>query len=169
MYIQSPAFVHSEIFPKKFTGLAQNAAVSPPLTWGDVPQNVQSFSVFCVSLPQTQKAEMCCAPFSTVHWLMFNIPPHVREIPQNFLPDALDIKGWGFGFTGGNGCGYNAPMPANGAEVTRVYFFLYALHQRIMLKNGVHYSALFTAVEQHKIAVAHSYACLFSAPQGILP
>ena len=76
MKITSPAFNNGEPIPVKYTCDGPN--ISPPLKFSDIPKGTQSM-VLMVEDPDAP-----AKPW--VHWLVFNIPPHVRGcLNFNFL------------------------------------------------------------------------------------
>ena len=71
--IQSQAFDEGGIIPAKYT--CDGANISPPLSWSNVPEGTRSFALICDD-PD--------APMGTwVHWVIFNIPANVNELPKN--------------------------------------------------------------------------------------
>ena len=60
-----------------------------------------------------------------VHWVVFNIPPAIREIPEGREPEGIAGEG-----TAGN-TGYYGPCPPNREH--RYYFKLYDLDQKLDL------------------------------------
>src|SRR5215813_6357033 len=76
MNITSAAFQHQQRIPRKYTCDGQN--INPPLIFIDVPQAARSL-VLLVDDPD--------APRRTwVHWLVYNIPPAVREVKERSVP-----------------------------------------------------------------------------------
>src|SRR5436190_10882345 len=70
--VKSPAFTEGEPIPAKYTGDGDD--VSPPLTWSGVPHEARSLVVLC---------EDPDAPRGTwTHWVLFNLPPQTRELPE---------------------------------------------------------------------------------------
>lgn len=110
MIISSPAFQNSEPIPLKYTCDGEN--ISPPLVLGDVHPNTKSI-VLVVDDPD--------APGETwVHWVVWNIHPTTREIPEGTVPTGgLEGK------TSFNSQGYGGPCPHQGTH--RYFFRVYAL------------------------------------------
>ena len=76
--ITSPALKEGQPIPAKYTGDGRD--LSPPLKWHDPPENTQSFALIC---------EDPDAPRGTyTHWVIFNIPPGARELPEGVPPEA---------------------------------------------------------------------------------
>jgi len=73
----SPAFKQGDMIPSKYTADGQN--VSPPLNWEGVPDGAKSIALI---------SDDPDAPMGTwVHWVMWNIPPDKKELPENVPPD----------------------------------------------------------------------------------
>ncbi|UCF07898.1 MAG: YbhB/YbcL family Raf kinase inhibitor-like protein [Thermoplasmata archaeon] len=110
MKLKSNNFEHESMIPPLFT--CDDRDVSPHLAWEEVPEGTKSFALI-VDDPD--------APMGTwVHWLVCNIPPDVREIPQGTVPaGSLQVRN-DFGKPR-----YGGPCPPSG--VHRYFFKLYAL------------------------------------------
>src|SRR5258708_7350925 len=72
--VQPPAFSNEGEIPTKYS--VDGDAISPPLTFADVPSNARSLALV-VEDPDAP------TPNPFVHWLLYNIPVPVREIPEN--------------------------------------------------------------------------------------
>ena len=112
MTISSTAFSNNGEIPRLYTCNGSN--ISPPLAWEDVPAEAESL-VLIIDDPD--------APVETFgHWILYNIPPTVRGLPQGIssLPaDVLEGRN-DFGTTG-----YRGPCPPSGRH--RYFHKLYAL------------------------------------------
>jgi len=109
--ITSNDFKHEGMIPSKFT--CDGDDISPHLKWSDTPATVKSFALTSID-PDAPGGDW-------IHWIVINIPPDVREIPQGGpLPEgSQQIKNdFGREFYGG-------PCPPSG--VHRYYFSIYAL------------------------------------------
>ncbi len=135
MKLKSKDFENGGMIPSVFT--CDDRDISPHLAWEDVPEGAKSFALI-VDDPD--------APMGTwVHWLMCNIPPNLRELPQNNVPSgALQVKN-DFGKTN-----YGGPCPPSG--VHRYFFKLYALN--IPSLEGINERNFYDKVKEHKIAEA---------------
>lgn len=123
MKLSSPAFKHGEPIPKKYTCDGEN--MNPPLVISDVPEGTQSL-VLIVDDPD--------APGKTwVHWVIYNINPEIREIPENAVKAALGDNGKNdFGKIGYGG---PCPPPPTGSHTYK--FKLYALDIKITKKFAI--------------------------------
>ncbi len=135
MKLKSKDFENGGMIPSVFT--CDDRDISPHMAWEDVPENTKSFALI-VDDPD--------APMGTwVHWLLCNIPPNLRELPQNSVPSgALQVKN-DFGKTN-----YGGPCPPSG--VHRYFFKLYALN--IPSLKGINEKNFYDKVKEHKIAEA---------------
>jgi len=133
MKLTSDDFKEGEMIPRKFT--CQGEDINPHLKWEDVPEGTKSFALI-VDDPD--------APMGTwVHWLVKDIPPEVREIPQNSVPGKQVINDFGKEDYGG-------PCPPSG--VHRYFFKLYALDvEKLEAENKEDF---YREVEKHAIAKA---------------
>ena len=79
--ITSPAFASGASIPKPYT--CQGTDISPAIAWSGDPTQTVSFALI-VDDPD--------APVGTwVHWVIWNIPPSVHQLPENVAKhDRLD-------------------------------------------------------------------------------
>ena len=122
MQIQSKAFENGERIPPSYTCDGEN--VNPPLSFSDIPKGVRSL-VLVVEDPD--------APAGLwVHWLVWNIPPHIEGVREGGIPTGAREGATSFGATR-----YGGPCPSEGEH--RYFFKLYALDLELELseKAGV--------------------------------
>ncbi len=133
--ISSPAFSHGESIPARYTCDGYDA--SPGLVIGKVPPAALSLALI-VDDPD--------APGGTwVHWVVWNIPAQVREIPENDLP-PLAIQGkndWKRNKYGG-------PCPPSGTH--RYFFRIFALDTTLNLNSSTTKADLERAMQGHILA-----------------
>jgi len=136
MLLTSTAFRNGEVIPKKYTG--DGADVSPPLKWTEPPEGTKSFALICDD-PD--------APMGTwVHWVIYNIPPGTRELPEG-VPAQKDLSnGARQGINDFRKIGYNGPAPPRGSA-HRYFFKLYALSSVPNLPAGASKKDLLKAME----------------------
>ncbi|MGR9044299.1 MAG: YbhB/YbcL family Raf kinase inhibitor-like protein [Gammaproteobacteria bacterium] len=115
----SPDFTHQNPIPTRFTCDGDDS--SPALSWSGVPENAKSL-VLIVDDPDAPDP---AAPKMTwVHWVLYNIPPTLTEIPQNAT--AADLpEGILQGKNDWKRTGYGGPCPPIGRH--RYFHKLYAL------------------------------------------
>ena len=85
------------------------------------------------------------------HWLLFNIPPDSRELPEAVPAQAELASGALQGKTDFGRTGYGGPCPPPGRP-HRYQFTLYALDQPLDLEGGASKKQLLSAMEGHILA-----------------
>ena len=135
--ITSTAFTEGGMIPKQYTCDAED--VSPDLTWTDVPEGTKSLALICDD-PD--------APMGTwVHWVLFNLPPDIRELPAEIPSDKTLIDNARHGKNDFGKLGYGGPCPPGGTH--RYFFKLYALDTVIDHKSGITKAQLLEAMAGH--------------------
>ncbi|RLB41089.1 MAG: YbhB/YbcL family Raf kinase inhibitor-like protein [Deltaproteobacteria bacterium] len=138
--ITSTAFENGANIPVKYT--CDGEDVSPPLRWEGVPDGAKSLALICDD-PD--------APMGTwVHWVLFNIPPDVTELPEKIPSQPNLDNGAVHGINDFRNYGYGGPCPPGGTH--RYFFKIYALDTTLDLKPGVTKSQLLDAMEGHILA-----------------
>ena len=134
--LESTAFKEGGMIPKKYT--CDGKDISPPLSWGTVPEGTQSLALICDD-PD--------APMGTwVHWVIFDIPPHITEFPEGIPPKKILENGIKQGKNDFGKIGYGGPCPPGGTH--RYYFKLYALNKKLTLEPGVTKDELLEAMKE---------------------
>ena len=85
-----------------------------------------------------------------VHWVVFNLPANVTELPENIPAQNTLSNGAKQGITDFQEIGYGGPCPPSGTH--RYYFKLYALDTLINLDAGITKKQLLKAMEGHILA-----------------
>lgn len=117
--LNSPDFTHLGEIPKTSTCDGQDS--SPALSWSGVPPQTQSL-VLIVDDPDAPDP---AKPTRTwVHWLLYNIPPHVNSLPRAVAASDLPA-GTQSGKNDWQRTGYGGPCPPVGRH--RYFHKLYAL------------------------------------------
>jgi uncharacterized protein len=132
--------------PRDYTADGRN--VSPPLAWSDLPPDVKSIAVVCED-PDAGNPP----PF--VHWVVYNIPPSAKGLPENvpFEPGAAmprEIGGAVQGMSGFRRPIYRGPAPPSG-KPHHYHFVVYALDVAD-LKPGLTRAELLDAANGHVLA-----------------
>ena len=79
--LTSSAFKTGDKIPSKYT--CEGDDISPPLGFGDVPQGAKSLA-FILDDPDAPEPK---APQRVwVHWLLYNLPPDTKSLPENSEP-----------------------------------------------------------------------------------
>jgi Raf kinase inhibitor-like YbhB/YbcL family protein len=114
--LTSPAFTEGETIPQKFS--CDGEDISPELNWTDPPMGTQSFALI-MDDPD--------APHGTwVHWVLYNIPPETRFLPENIPAEPTLSDGSVHGKNSFERFDYGGPCPPPG-RTHRYFFKLYAL------------------------------------------
>lgn len=137
MELKSPVFDAGGAIPKKHTCDGQD--VSPPLIWNTVPDKTQSLALICDD-PD--------APMGVwVHWVIFNLPAEIRELPESVPPQKVLPNGAKQGINDFRKIGYGGPCPPSGEH--RYFFKLFALDAKLDLEAGAKKADLLKAMEGH--------------------
>lgn len=132
MMIASAVFQHRGAIPFRYT--CDGEDVRPPLEISGVPQGAQSLALI-LDDPD--------APRGTwVHWIVWNIPPETRFIPEQGLPNGA-VEG----ITSSGAAGYRGPCPPSGAH--RYFFKAFALDITLSLAPAAGAGELAKAMEGH--------------------
>src|SRR5215831_6002645 len=141
MQLTSTAFTEDGNIPKQHTGDGKD--ISPELHWSGAPTGTKSFVLICDD-PD--------APRGTwVHWVLFNLPPEARDIPEEMA--GLHVFGNGAiqGKNDFGGIGYGGPAPPKG-KPHRYFFKLYALDTTLDLPAGATKAQVESAMKGHIVA-----------------
>jgi Raf kinase inhibitor-like YbhB/YbcL family protein len=127
--------------PKPLT--CDGGDLSPALQWNAPPTSTQSFALI---------ADDPDAPVGTfVHWVIFDLPPNLRSLPQNYPKSELAADGSRQGNNDFDKVGYGGPCPPAG-KVHRYFFKLYALDTKLNLQPGAHKKDVERAMQGHILA-----------------
>ncbi|MBM3132886.1 MAG: YbhB/YbcL family Raf kinase inhibitor-like protein [Chloroflexi bacterium] len=138
--ITSPAFLSGEPIPAKYA--KGRETLSPPLEWGQPPEGTQSLALICDD-PD--------APGGTwVHWVIYNLPPTTRSLPEGVSRDVDLADGSHNGKNSWGNIGYDGPSPPGGTH--RYYFKLYAIDTMLDLDSGATKKEVLEAIEGHLLA-----------------
>jgi len=162
MVLTTTAFADGTVIPLKYTQVAGDKAVSPDLTWTNVPAGTQSFMLWMhdVDLSINKTSE------DNLHWMVWNIPGQTTTLPENVpigeqLPDGSHQISY-------FGPGYRGPgAPASG-PLHHYVFELYALDIKLDEKAGATVvetrANIFKLMQGHILGKA-GYVGLFHRPQ----
>lgn len=137
--VLSAAFAMGAAIPDRY-GCGSH---SPALSWGDVPTNTQSLAILCDD-PDAPAGDW-------VHWVVFNLAPETRALPENVARDAQLPGGAIQGLNDYNRNGYDGPCPPPGQR-HRYYFKVYALDTRLGLNAQARKKDLLKAMNGHILA-----------------
>lgn len=139
MKLHSPVFSEGNSIPTKYTCEGKN--VSPPLEFQEVPHNTKSLALIIddPDVPHTLRPDGMYD-----HWVLFNMPPHMRLLDEGASPAGVEGKN-----TGGKN-GYTGPCPPDREH--RYFFKLYALDTLLDLKTGATKKEVERAMTGHILA-----------------
>jgi len=111
-------FENGAPIPRRHT--CEGGDTSPALEWSQEPKGTESFALI-VDDPD--------APAGTWnHWLLWDLPAHLREIREGFQPGGAGTSGKNdFGKMG-----YGGPCPPKGHGAHRYYFTLFAVDRPVL-------------------------------------
>jgi Raf kinase inhibitor-like YbhB/YbcL family protein len=145
MQLESPAFGAGEWIPREHTGEGRD--ISPPLCWSEVPEGTRSL-VLILDDPDAP-------PGLWIHWVLYDIPPHLHELPAAIPRSARlengALQGSCWGVDSFPRQGYYGPMPPPGPP-HRYTFTLYALDTQLKLPPGRSAAQIRAAIEGHVLA-----------------
>jgi len=125
---------------------AYHANRSPPLSWDPVPGAV-SYALI-VEDPDAPRE----LPF--VHWMIWNIPGDVRELPEGIAPEVIVSQPIGAiqGRNDAGTYGWFGPRPPAGHGAHRYYFQIFALDYTIDTTPDLPLEQLVNAIKGNAIA-----------------
>jgi len=159
LVIASPSFVDLSRIPTKYTCSATtpppggprniSTGISPALQWTNVPKGTVSFAL----IMHDPDAHVPKAPTDITHWLVFNIPADVAQLPEAVAPDAPLPNGalQGTNITGKAGYQGSCAGPGSPHHYT---FELLALDQKLDLPQGATREQVQDAVKGHVLGSA---------------
>lgn len=126
MKLTSASFQSNRRIPSKYT--CDGAGINPPLSISDVPENAKALVLIIddPDIPEFVKQKFNIKVWD--HWVVFNIPPETKEIPEGKNPEGV------FGRNTGGKNEYQGPCPPDREH--RYFFKLYALKEKLNLKEG---------------------------------
>jgi Raf kinase inhibitor-like YbhB/YbcL family protein len=136
-----PSFPEGGLIPRLHT--CEGADLSPSLEWSGEPPETRSLTLI-VDDPD--------APAGVWnHWLLYDLSPSVRSLPQGYKPGKLGHSGTNdFGKTG-----YGGPCPPKGHGPHRYFFRLYALDVASLgIPAGARRAQIDRAIKGHILAEA---------------
>lgn len=134
----SPAFEHGHRLPRKYTaeGIGTAKHISPPLEWYNMPEGTKSLALVVEDI-DAPDPESPIVPW--VHWVLVNIPPTVRNLPEGFSGKEEELgKDYARiqeGYNDFKVPGWRGPKPPHPGH--RLQFKLYALDDEMHLGNKV--------------------------------
>ncbi len=140
LQIQSTSFANGGAIPDQYT--CDGADLSPQLHWPSAPIDTKSLAII-MDDPD--------APILFTHWLVYNVGPEVRELPQGASTHAASHQGAAEGRNSFGRLGYGGPCPPAG-QLHHYVFRLYALDIRLELPPGAARDQVESALNRHVLA-----------------
>ena len=131
----------------------QGEDVSPKLTLADVPSGAASLAVICDD-PDAPSRKNPRKEGPWVHWVIYNLPGDLAEIPEGVPrdpePEELTGARQGTNSWPSENVGYRGPQPPAGSGPHRYFFKVYALDTVLDVPAGkTDKAALLKAMEGH--------------------
>ena len=135
--LTSTAFRSGSSSPDRYTCVGEGG--SPPLEWRKIPEGTRSLALI-LDDPDAPSGLF-------VHWVLYNLPPNMNGLPENYSPgDGVHSGRNSLGQTG-----YSGPCPPGG-ETHHYYFRLYALDKTLELTSGATRAQVIDALQGHVLA-----------------
>lgn len=133
------AFDEGGYIPVEYT--ADGDDISPPLIIENIPKEAQTLAII-VDDPDAPKETF-------THWLIWNIPAEMNEIPKNIekKEKIKELNGALQGRNSAEDLGYIGPAPPSGVHTYR--FYVYALDAQLDLEAGADKETLLNVMEGH--------------------
>ena len=145
--LTSTSFEADSALPAKYTCDGTN--VSPALAWNEPPAGTQSFALV-VDDPDV-------ATKTVIHWLIYDLPPATRALPEGVPTKAKLPDGSRQGKNDHGKIGYSGPCPPPG-PAHHYFFKLYALDFQTGLKPKATAADVEKAIKGHILAQAELIA-----------
>ena len=146
--------------PSQYSGYGRN--VSPPVSWKGGPPQTRSYALMWED-PDAG------APAPLVHWLAWNIPADVHDLPRAVRNNAEVERPAGMrqGRNGHGGVGYTGPHPPVGGTAHHYHVQVFALDRMLAVKPLADREALLNAMRGH--VIARGQAVVLYAQAGAKP
>jgi Raf kinase inhibitor-like YbhB/YbcL family protein len=148
LQLTSSSFEADSALPAKYT--CDGVGVSPALAWTEPPDGTQGFALV-VDDPDVPTK-------TVVHWLIYDLPPATRALPEGVPTKAKLPDGSRQGKNVAGKVGYTGPCPQKGGAAHHYFFKLYALDYQTGLKPKATAADLEKAIKGHILAQAELIA-----------
>jgi Raf kinase inhibitor-like YbhB/YbcL family protein len=156
--VESRSFAEGLEIPDAHSGYG--SSMSPQLRWHDVPPGTRT-----IALVAEDPDAPLQAPFT--HWLLYNLPATVREIPPAIPRDGQlpQFQGAAQGRTSNGTIGYFGPHPPKDDGPHRYHFEVFCLDSPLALGPGATRGDVMRAMAGHVLAKGEVVG-LYEAPFG---
>jgi len=144
--VASASFTPGTPIPRRFT--CDGGNVSPELHWSAPPAGAKSLALV-VEDPD--------APVLFTHWILYNLPPQTRSLPENASAQMDLPPGASQGINNFGAIGYGGPCPPPGRP-HRYVFRIYALDARLDFPAGITRVQFDAAIRGHLLASGSTMA-----------
>jgi Raf kinase inhibitor-like YbhB/YbcL family protein len=134
----------SDTIPGKCSSCDHQDGASPELSWSAPPEHTQSFALIVFDKDSL-------FGFKFTHWLLYDIPPDKRDLPENTANQEQLPDGSRQGHNDYDKIGYVGPCPP-GHSPHRYVFDLYALDTKLNLPPGASKKQVLKAMKGHVLA-----------------
>jgi Raf kinase inhibitor-like YbhB/YbcL family protein len=157
--VRSSAFENGSPIPAQYADYG--GKVSPPLSWSGVPGDAKSLVLMC------EDPDPPVDPRPFIHWLLYNLPPGVSELPGNVAttPTVDRLGDARQGRNSRGSAGYFGPRPPKPDPAHHYHFQVYAMDRELSLPPGADRQALLDAMKGHVLAFGELVGT-FQAPRG---
>ncbi len=142
--LRSDAFSNGARIPARHTCDGEDR--SPALRWNAPPPDTAAFALI-VNDPDAPVGDW-------VHWVLYDLPPETRALPQGIPPTGVLGSGAKQGLNDFKRLGYGGPCPPRGDGPHRYVFTLYALDAPLGLKAGLTRADVLAAMRGHILETA---------------
>jgi Raf kinase inhibitor-like YbhB/YbcL family protein len=146
--LTTTAFDDGAVIPPKYTQLVPNP-ISPALKWTNVPENTVTFALIFHDPESVPKRAD-----DYLHWMVFNIPGSVRELPEGLSANPPLGDGAIQAKNTHADVGYRGPGAAAVGPYHHYTFELYALDIRLNLTSDATRADVLQAMSGHILAKA---------------
>jgi Raf kinase inhibitor-like YbhB/YbcL family protein len=134
-----------DTIPKSCSSCNGQDGASPELSWKATPEGTQSFALIVTDKDSP-------LGFNFVHWVLYDIPPDKRELPEGTAKLEQLPDGSRQGHNDYDRIGYVGPCPP-GHSTHRYIFDLYALDAKLNLQPGASKKQVVKAMKGHVLAL----------------
>jgi Raf kinase inhibitor-like YbhB/YbcL family protein len=132
-----------DAIPNMYSSCKGQDDISPELSWNAPPDRTQSFALIVIDKDSA-------FGFKFTHWVLYDIPPDKRELPENTPKQEQLPDGSRQGHNDYDRIGYVGPCPPKGTH--HYVFTLHALDTKLNLPPGASKKQVVKAMNGHVLA-----------------